>query len=85
MTYKVRCANILGMETNTYKTNSPIKNIIFFIWGLTILSWYTGQNLYALGVWTLRDGRKPVFDIRRKLAEGHLLVNDGMTGEMKVV
>lgn len=61
------------------------KKIIYFTWGLTMLLGYTTTNLVALVQWTLVDGRKPVFDVQRKVAAGGVVVNNGMTGQMEVL
>lgn len=46
---------------------------------------YTSSNLVALIQWTLVDGRKPIFDLQRKVNEGHTIVRNGMTGQLEVI
>ena len=62
-----------------------MKNVIYFITGLVILMGFTGLNMVNLTVHTLINGRKPVFDLQRKIAEGGILVHDGMAGTTEVV
>ena len=66
-------------------TSTKMKNVIYFLIGLAILIAYTLLNVSRLMKWSLIDGKKPMFDVQHKLANGGVVVNNGMTGTTEIL